>query len=156
MNQCVTRHEQSLTVANESTYGHTLRQSEVLNGLLCNLRTFRRNELCDIGIGCHEEAHVVNVGIEHHLIDVAGGYRLLVDDGADVQTLSHTYVVDVLDHCHRLAHSHSLGCKTSEDISLSITGERHESLRILYALFDKKREVASVTVDDKRLVVLKN
>lgn len=137
VNQCVTRHKQSLTVANESTYGHTLRQSEVFNGLLCNLGTLRRDEFGNVGVGCHEETHIVNVGIEHHLIDMAGGYRLLVDDSTDVQTFSHTYIVDVLDHCHCLAHTHSLGCKTSQNVGLGISGERNKGLRILDAFFDK-------------------
>lgn len=96
----------------------------------------------------------MNVGVEHHLIDVARRNRLLVDDCADIQTLSHAHVVDVLYHSHRLAHTHALRRKAGEDISLGVARESHERLRVLDAFLDEQREVASVAVDDECLLVL--
>ena len=90
----------------------------------------------------------MDVGIEHHLIDVAGSQCLLVDDGTDVEALGHRHVVEVLDHCHGLAHAEAFGREAGQDVGLGIAGEGHEGLRVLDAFLVEQTEVASVAVDD--------
>ena len=113
-----------------------------------------RDKLCHVGVGVHQEPHVHDVGVEHHLVDVAGGDDLLVDDGADVQTLCHAHIVDVLHRRHGLAHTHALGCETSQDVGLGVACERHKRLCVLYSLVDEERNVASVAVDDEHARVV--
>lgn len=101
---CITRNEHSFFTANQSTDGYTDRHAEFLHRFLGYLRTFFGYKLSHIGVSAHQESHVHHVGIEHHLVDVAGGNHLLVDNGTDIQTLCHAHVVYVFYGSHRLAH----------------------------------------------------
>ena len=135
LNHGVTGHEHTFTVANKSTDGDTLGQSHILDGLLGDTRTFLYLEFCYIGIGKGEAFHIGYVGIEHHLIDVAGGNHLLVDDGTDVQTFCHADIVNVFYFCHGLDDSQSFGGQASQDVRFRIAGQSHESIGILDSFF---------------------
>ena len=86
---------------------------------------------------------------------MAGCNSLFVDDCTDVETLCHCCVIKVLYHCNGLAHTHTLGCETSEDVSLGISCYGNECLSVLYAFFYEERHITSVTVDDKYTVCIK-
>ena len=150
----VARNEHSLLATHQSADGHADGHSQVLDRFLGYLGSFFGDELRHVGVGIHEKAHVHHVGVEHHLIDVAGGNHLLVDDGSDVEALSHAHVVDVLYGSHGLSHSHALGCEACQDIGLCVSRQRHESLRAAYSLLVEQRDVASVAMDDECLVLV--
>ena len=77
---------------------------------------------------------------------MACSQRLLVDNGTDVQTFGHLYIVQVFHHGYRLANTQALGSKTSQDVGLGIVRESYEGLRVLDTFFLKQAQVASVTM----------
>ena len=94
----------------------------------------------------------MDVGVEHHLVDVAGGQRLFVDNRTEVEALGHRHIVEIFHHRHRFPHAQPLRRQTGQDVRLGIARERHESLRVLDALFVEQGEVASVAVDHHHAV----
>lgn len=98
-----------------------------LTGLRVIFEPSGRNELCNIGIGRRQEADVIDISVEEHLIDIACRGYLLVDNRSDVETLGHTDVVDILNHSHRLSHPHALGRQTGQDVCLGVGCQGHEA-----------------------------
>ena len=84
LNGGVARNEDAFAIPHQSANGDAGRQLEIFHRFLRDFGAFLRDEFSHVGVGIHQKAHVVHVGIEHHLIDVAGGDGFLVDDGADV------------------------------------------------------------------------
>ena len=78
------------------------------------------HELGNVGIGSHKESDIAHVSVKEHLIDVACGDCLLVDDSTNVEAFCHIHIVEVFHESNSLAHTHSLGCKTSQDIGFCI------------------------------------
>ena len=95
----------------------------------------------------------MDIGIEHHLIDVAGSQHLFINNSTDVEALGHGDVVEVFDHCHRLAHAKSLGGETGKDVRFGISREGYEGLRVLDAFLVEQTDVAAVAVDDHHSLV---
>ena len=77
--------------------------------------------------------------------------RLLIDNGADVKTLCHLYIVQILYHGDRLAHTHSLGSQTGKDVGLGIVCECNKGLRILNAFVLQKTQITAITMDNHRI-----
>ena len=147
LNLSITVDKNALLVANQSANGDAERQAKVLDGLLGDLRPLGSGKFCHVAIDEHQRADIVDVGIEHHLIYVAGSQCLLVDDGAYVEALGHFDIVEVLDHGHSLAYTESLSSEAGQDVSLGIAGECHEGLGVLYAFLLQQTDVAAVAVD---------
>ena len=126
--------QQSLTVADDTTDGCTLGKAQFEHFLACHLRVRLGCELSHIGIGRHKEVDVVDVGIEHHLINVTGSQHFLIDDGTNIEAFGHRNIVEILDHGHSFPHAQSFGRQTSQNICLGIARERHKGLRILNTL----------------------
>ena len=53
-------------------------------------------KFCYIGVGHGQAIHVGNVRIQHHLVNMTGGNRLFVDDGADIQSFGHGDIVQIV------------------------------------------------------------
>ena len=100
-------------------------------------RAFFHHKFCHIGIGNGQRLHGGDVGLEHHLINVAGGKGLLIDDGADVEAFGHRDIIGVFHHRHGFAHAEALGGQASENVGLGIVGEGEKSLCVSYALVDE-------------------
>ena len=148
---CITIDQNTFIIANQTTDGDTKRQTEILHRFLGNLRTFCCRKFSHIRINHHQGAHIADIGIKHHLIDMAGSNGLLIDYRTDIQTLCHFNIVKILDHGNGLSHTQSLGCQTSQDIGLSITRQRHESLRILNTFLLQQTKVTRITMDYHRI-----
>ena len=118
----------SHAVANQSTDGGTFRQPQFKHPLAGDLRPLLCRKLRHVGIGGHEEPHVLHIHVEHHLVNITGSQGFLIDDGSNIEAFGHLHIVEVLHHGYRLANPQSFGGQASEDIRLGIAGECHESL----------------------------
>ena len=85
---------------------------------------------------------------------MAGSNDFLINNGSDVQFFSHGDVFHILDKSHRLANTHSFGCKTGEDIFLRIGRQGAESLGLADTLFSQESHVSSVAIDDHDVIVI--
>ena len=94
----------------------------------------------------------MDIGVEHHLVDVTGRQRLFVDNRAEIEALRHRNVVEILDHRHRLAHAEPFRRQTGENVGFGVARERHESLRVLDSLLVEQLQVATVAVNHHHAV----
>ena len=78
---------------------------------------------------------------------MARGYCLLIDYGADVESLRHVHIVEVLHHCHRLPHTQPFGGKAGKYVCLRVLRQGHEGLCVAYSLLHQHSYVASVAVN---------
>ena len=144
---------QSLPVTDKSAYGHSARQGYVLDLIAGYFGSLYDVELGYIGVGKGETLDVGYIGIEHHLVYVAGGNLLLVDYRAYIKFLSHVDVVYVLNLGYGLGHSETLGCQAGQDVGLGIIGQSDECLGMLNAFAHEQTGIAAVTVYYHNLVI---
>ena len=149
----VTHYDNTLPVAHQSADGDAFGQPQVFHLVLGYLGTCLYDKLCYVGIGHSEAFHVAYVCVKHHLVDVAGGYHFLVDDGADVQAFCHAYVIYVFHFGNGLPYFHALGGKAGKDVGFRVSGQCHKSVGILDALLYQQVHVAPVPIDNHDLVV---
>ena len=82
-----------------------------------------------IGIGKGEAFYVAHIGIQHHLVDMAGGNHLLVDDRADVEAFSHAYIVDIFYFGYGFSYTHAFCCQTGKNVCFRVSGQCHKGFR---------------------------
>ena len=109
---CITCHQDTFSVADHSSDGSTLWESQVFNQVFGDFSTFRYSEFSNVRIGKSKTFHIRHVGIQHHLVDMAGSNHFFIDNSTDIKTFRHTDIVDILNFCHCLFHSHTFSGET--------------------------------------------
>ena len=127
----ITCHQDTFSVTDHSSDGGAFGKSQVFNQVFGYFGPFRYGEFCNVRIGKSQAFHIRHVGVQHHLVDMAGSNHFFIDNCADVKTLCHTNIVDVLHFCHRLFHSHTFGGETGKDIRFRVAGQGYKCFGIL-------------------------
>ena len=105
----ITCHQDTFSVTDHSSDGGAFGEPQVFNQVFGYFGPFWYGEFCNVRIGKSQAFHIRHVGVQHHLVDMAGSNHFFIDNRADVETLCHTDIVDVFHFCHRLFHSHTFG-----------------------------------------------
>ena len=66
-----------------------------------------------ICVGKCKAFYITDICVQHHLIDMAGGNHLFIDDCTDIPALCHTDIVDILYLCYCFVNTHTFGCQAS-------------------------------------------
>ena len=99
-------------------------------------------------------AHIEHTRVKQHLVDIRRGDGLLVEHRTDIQCLRHRDIVDVLHLRDGLLHPKPLCCEAGKDIRLAAVGYCDEGVRVLYAFLLQGVHIATVCVDNQRVIHL--
>ena len=125
---CVTIDKVALSVADETTEGSVVGQTEFANEFLGDATVFCHLDFCHIGIGNGQRLERRYICLEHHLINMTRGKSFLVDNRTNIKAFCHTDVIGIFHHRNGLSYSHTLGSKAGKDVGFRIFGGCHKGL----------------------------
>ena len=118
----VTHNHNTFTVTYQSADSGSFGQAEVFYRVFGYFGSCFDGKLRYISIGESQAFHIADVGIQHHLVNMAGSDHLFIDDSADVKAFRHTYIIYVFYFRHCFAYSHTLCRQTGKDVCFRVAG----------------------------------
>ena len=149
----VTGYQYGLLVTDKSADGDSARQGDILYLIAGDFSSLHDIEFCYIGIGECQALDIGDISIEHHLVNMAGGNLLFVDDCANIQFFGHVDVVNVLNLCDGLGYAETFGSQTGQNVGFRVVGQGHESLGVFYSFTQKQAGITAVAVNDHYPVI---